>query len=140
MMQSVFIATIAGDHMITTPERRRRKHHRIWQTQDQRCIWCGLKTWYREKNKSLKSAANELGLSTEIKDWKKKTRKRMATREHIVQKRLGGTDGAFNIVSACAACNIARESQKITPNPDVLLLLPKKQRSHVVYRCMKNNP
>jgi HNH endonuclease len=56
--------------------------HDIWQRDGERCVWCSIAVWPRDR-----------------------------TVEHLLPRSRGGRDGAHNLLPACRACNRARRSQ-----------------------------
>lgn len=106
----------------------------LWRQQNERCIWCGLwcPLWgFTDRDYARHQLSKRLGRTARIGE----IRAIRATREHLVPKCLGGTNGRHNLAMACAACNAKRgaDPAALQPDPDVLALLAPSKRAVVSF-------
>jgi len=102
--------------MLSSKDRIRIRRRLVLQ-QRELCIWCG--------NPMIEVSLNQLP--------KEMTRARsmVATLEHIVPKREGGSDKPINLAAACVTCNVLRNECALTPDPTVLKLLSRQQQEYI---------
>lgn len=79
----------------------------LWQLYGGECFYCGRPTWC-EHHESKRVAKARLGLATY-----RELRYRRATREHLHRRADGGMNGLHNLVLACNACNVARQTKPV---------------------------
>lgn len=80
------------------PRRKRRKKwrsnpalkERLSERQNHRCCYCGERMTFTGNDE------------------------RQATVEHVIERRLGGSDGMENLVSCCLTCNLHRNEMKVS--------------------------
>jgi 5-methylcytosine-specific restriction endonuclease McrA len=91
----------------------------LFERQGGLCFYCDRPTWL--PSEGVKKGAARLGLPVEGHGWRKTTRKRMATLEHLHRRADGGPDQIENYAVACRSCNGSRDDRKVEDHREAMI-------------------